>query len=160
MSIQLKELFWWSSASLRISHTDLIPDEVTESLGIVPVISQSPGESKVHHGDCKSAGYWCAQNGFDSPVRPDKAFEWIEDFVSEKAEYLGKLLQKGSDISIYVGVHSSVLALGFNLPSTPSISKLGINISIECSLLEAPAVNPPFLVTPHFSSLRSRCASA
>lgn len=100
-------------------------------LNTVPEFSQKPGESKIPHGDCKSAGYWCITHRVDYPSRPNVPLSWAEEFINARESQISQLLKSGYDINIYVGIHTNVLALGFNLPITPTIAMLSIRVGME-----------------------------
>ena len=122
---------WWSAASIRISHPQLDTGETTQMLGTAPSIAQHPGQSKVPHGACKSAGYWCLDHRVDYPERPDHVLLWVEQFASERKQQFRRLLDAGCEIDVYIGVHSNILALGFVLPASPTLWGLGISVGIE-----------------------------
>jgi len=122
---------WRCSIDLRISHPSLDPDVMSQTLNAVPVIAQRPGDSRVLHGDCKSAGYWCTKHEIEYPDRPDALFFWAEQFVHEREAHFRSLLESNYDINFYIGIHANVMALGFSLPATPVIWKLGIPIGVE-----------------------------
>jgi len=130
---ELKEnqVFWWASVSIRISHSSLDPDVLSKTLVAVPEIAQHPGESRVRYKDCISAGYWCATHREDYPQRPSSVIEWAETFVSDRFESFSRLIEDGYDIDVYVAIYSNVMAIGFELPRTSSLSKLGIRIGLE-----------------------------
>ncbi len=48
--------------TLQISHPSLDPTKLTKRLDVTPIIAQDPGESKIRHGDCPSAGYYVASS--------------------------------------------------------------------------------------------------
>jgi hypothetical protein len=125
------EKHWRTSVSIRIIHRDLDPERVTALLHTTASIAKRPGESKIPHGDCNSAGYWCVQHWIDEPNLPDHAFLWAEQFFLDHNEAVCRLLGDGCSIDVYIGVKSKLLALGFNLPAMPTIWKLGIPIGIE-----------------------------
>jgi hypothetical protein len=122
---------WWSSATIRLSHPELEPARLTEILKAAPSIAFRPGESKVPHGECRSAGYWCTEHRADEPTRPDHAFVWAERFVSERQEQIQVLLSQGYHIDVYIGIFSNILALGFEVPATPTLWQLGITVGVE-----------------------------
>ena len=124
---------WRCSISVRISHPDLDPSEVSEILDSTPQIAQRPGESRVPHGDCRSAGYWCLQHWIDAPDRPDVSLSWAEDYVQRRELQFHNLFTKQFKVDIYVGIFSNVLALGFDLPPMPTISRLGIPVGWSSS---------------------------
>lgn len=125
------KLFWWSVVSLRICHASLEPTDISELLQVTPEIAQRPGESKIHHGDCTSAGYWCFSRRFDAPDLPSVSIHWAEDFVNSRESQFRQLLAQGFGVDIYLGIFSNVLSLGFNMPPTPTILKLQIPWGIE-----------------------------
>ncbi len=122
---------WRCSASIRICHSDLDPTEVSRILDSTPQIAQRAGESKVPYGDSKSAGYWCLVHEVEAPDRPDSALLWAEEFVREHESQLQCLLDDGFDVDVYIGIHSAVLALGFELPAMLTICKHRIRVGIE-----------------------------
>ena len=122
---------WWCSTTIRISHPDLDPTKVSELLNATPQIAQCPGESRVPHGECRSAGYWCVEHRVDAPERPSVALSWAEEFSRLRETQLCQLLKWGYHVDIYVAVFSNVLALGFNVPPTPTICRLGIPLGLE-----------------------------
>jgi hypothetical protein len=122
---------YWCSASIRICHPELDPTEVSQMLDSVPQIAQRPGESRVPHGACKSAGYWCIVHRVEYPDLPDSVFVWADQFVRERESHFRRLLENGCDIDVYIGIHASVLALGFKLPATPTIWRLSISVGLE-----------------------------
>lgn len=97
----------------------------------VAQIEMRPGESKVPHGACRSAGYWCMEHRIDAPERPDVSLSWAEEFVRTREAELHSLLESGCAINIYIGIFSNVLSLGFDLPTMPITQKLGINVGLE-----------------------------
>jgi hypothetical protein len=123
--------YWWSSISLRIAHKELDPNEVTDEIGISPSVSFAPGKSQVHHQDCKSAGYWCGEKKVDFPIRPPELILWMEDVVEDHEIFLNKLLMSGANVNIYLAIHVDVASIGFDLPSTPTLNRLGIPMGIE-----------------------------
>jgi len=125
------ELHWWSIGSIRISHPTLNPDELTEQLSAVPSIAQQPGESRVPYGNCKSAGFWCMDHRAEHPDRPDAILLWAEQFVLDREPYFRCMVESDYYIDLYIGVFSNVMALGFNVPETPTMRRLGIPIGIE-----------------------------
>lgn len=131
MTTIIEQPHWWSSASIRLCHPQLNPDEISAMLNTVPEFSQKPGESKIPHGDCKSAGYWCITHRVDYPSRPNVPLSWAEDFIRACEPQFSQFLKSGYDINIYVGIHTNVLALGFNLPIMTTIDKLSIPVGIE-----------------------------
>lgn len=100
-------------------------------LGATPAIALRAGESKVPYGKCRSAGYWCVEYRAEPPNRPDSVILWAEDFVGQREAQFRQLVGAGCDVNVYVGIHCFILALGFDLPATPLLWKLGIPISIE-----------------------------
>lgn len=122
---------WWCSTTIRISHPELDPTEMSKLLSAIPQIAQRPGESRVPHGDCRSAGYWCVEHLVDAPNRPNVALSWVEDFCKLRESDLCQLLKRGYHIDIYVAVFSNILALGFDVPPTPTIWRLGIQLGLE-----------------------------
>ena len=122
---------WRCLTSIRISHPHLNPTEISEMLNATPQIAQHPGESKVPHGNCRSAGYWCIKHQVDAPNRPSVSLLWAEEFVQSRESQLLRLLKTDCIINIYVGIFSNIVALGFDLPSTPTIWKLEIPIGME-----------------------------
>ena len=122
---------WWCSTSVRISHPDLDPIKVSEMLNSTAQIALRPGESKVPHGACRSAGYWCMEHRIDAPDPPNVSLSWAEEFIRSRETHFHQLLDSGCDIDIYIGVFSNVLALGFNLPPMPTTRNLGISVGIE-----------------------------
>lgn len=123
--------FWRCACSIRISHPELDPIELTESLCVTPTIAQRPGESKVHHGNCASAGYFVVEHGSESPELPSGALSWAEEFFRQNEMKFDALLLKGCQVNVYLAVFSNVLAVGFDLPPMPTISRLGIRVGIE-----------------------------
>ena len=122
---------WRCSTSIRISHPNLNPDEISKMLDATPAIAQQPGESRVPHGDCRSAGYWCMKYQIEAPDRPNILFEWTEDFVRSHESQLTQLLDSRYFINIYIAIFCRLIALGFDLPPTPTIRKLEIPIGLE-----------------------------
>jgi hypothetical protein len=122
---------WWSKVSIRICHATLEPAEISDLLYATPELAQRPGESKIPHGNCRSAGYWCLSHLIESPQRPDAAILWAEKFVRSRESQIRQLLELRFDVDVYIGVFSSVLALGFELPPTPTIWSTGIPLGIE-----------------------------
>jgi hypothetical protein len=120
-----------TSVAVRIIHPDLDPERVTALLHTPASLSKRPGESKIPHGDCKSAGYWCVEHWIDEPSLPDHAFLWAEQFFLNHTDEVLGLLGNGYSIDVYIGVKSKLIALGFNLPAMPTIWKLGIRVGIE-----------------------------
>jgi hypothetical protein len=100
-------------------------------LDATPSISQRPGESKVRHADCRSAGYLCFEKRVDQPERPNHLLEWVEHFFTDREEEFRELLSDGCRVDVYLGIHTNVLALGFNLPATPTLWSLNIPLSVE-----------------------------
>lgn len=125
------ESAWRCSVDIRISHPQLDPAETSKTLNAVPLIAQRPGESRVPHGACKSAGYWCIEHRIEYPQRPDSLFSWAEQFVLEREAYFRRMVENGCDVNVYIGIHTNVLAMGFTIPATPTIWKLGISVGIE-----------------------------
>jgi hypothetical protein len=123
--------YWWSSASFRIVHPELDPDSVTRMLGLTPSIRQFPGESKIHFGGSTSAGYWCAHERIYYPHRPDLVIRWAEEVASQNNDCLRQLLNNNHGIDVYVGIHVNVMSIGFEMPLTPHLTKLGIVVGIE-----------------------------
>jgi hypothetical protein len=122
---------WKASASWRIIHPNLEPSVVTKAVGLLPEISYLPGESKIHMGECRSAGYWCAVYRVEYPSRPTDLFIWAENFASERKTILQKMLDEGCLMNVYIAVHTNVMSTGFDLVPLPAIWELGIAIGIE-----------------------------
>ena len=123
--------FWKATASIRISHSNLDPDKLSQALNVVPSIAFRPGESKVAHGSCKSAGYLCIDFEVEAPDRPDRLFHLVEDFILQRKSLVEDLIRNGYAINVYIAIFSNILAFGFDLPATPTIWKLGITTGIE-----------------------------
>jgi hypothetical protein len=129
---ETEDQYWWSEISVRIAKDDLDPDIISREIGLTPQYSFHPGESKIHHGQCKSAGYWCVTSPrICYPQRPDQAILWAEDVVKRNVCLLQTLIDSGAAVSIYLGVHMNVMNVGFVLPATPRISDLGVEFGIE-----------------------------
>jgi hypothetical protein len=122
---------WWCEVSIRICHACLDPTAVSELLDSTPHIAQHPGETRIPHGNCRSAGYWCLEHRVGAPDRPSVSILWAEEFVKSRETQFGQLLENGFDVNVYIGVFSNVLALGFDMPPTPTIWKMGIPLGIE-----------------------------
>ncbi|MES2789675.1 MAG: hypothetical protein V4719_08645 [Planctomycetota bacterium] len=122
---------WYSSVSIRICHPNLDPSELSMLLNATPEIAQKPGESRVPYGDCRSAGYWCLQHRIDAPDRPDIAISWAEEFIEIRKPAFRQFTTEKYYVDVYVAVFSNVLALGFNMPPTPTITELGIHLGFE-----------------------------
>ena len=122
---------WRTCVSVRIVHRDLDPEQVTTLLHTAASIAKRPGESRIPHGDCNSAGYWGVQHWIDEPKLPDHAFLWAEQFVAERLNIFKDFRSKGYGVNVYVGVFSNLLALGFDIPATPTLWELGIIMGIE-----------------------------
>ena len=123
--------YWWSAVSLRIAHKELDAGRVTEELGISPSISLAPGASQIHHGDCKSAGYWCGGMRIDYPKSPTELINWIENLVEVNEGFLQSVIDSGADVNTYLGVHANVMSVGFDIPATPVLNRLRIRMGIE-----------------------------
>ncbi|HBE67032.1 MAG TPA: hypothetical protein DDW52_02685 [Planctomycetaceae bacterium] len=124
--------YWWSEISIRVAKDDLDPDAISRETGLDPEHSFQPGESKIHHGQCESAGYWCVTSPrIFYPERPDQAICWAEDFVEQNFRLLQTLVDSGAAVSVYLGVHMNVMNVGFVLPAIPCITELGIEFGIE-----------------------------
>lgn len=122
---------WWSEASIRICHSSLNPTLISELLCATPQVAQRPGESKIPHGSCRSAGFWCLESRAEAPDRPDAAILWAESFVISREAEVAQLLKEGFDVNVYIGIFSNVVALGFEMPPTPTLWKLRIPLGIE-----------------------------
>ena len=122
---------WWAGASIRISHSELDVTQVSKTLRANPSLAQRPGESKVPYGNCKSAGYWCVDECVVEPGRPSLVIQWSEEFVAQRTAQFRELLDNKCHIDIYVGIHTTILALGFDLPATPTLWQLNIPVGIE-----------------------------
>jgi hypothetical protein len=122
---------WWCAISLRIAHPELKPKAVTQELGLSPAISFEPGQSKVHHGDCRSAGYWCGERRIDYPNRPSELILWMERLVVDHRTYLANIIDGGADVNVYLGIHLESASIGFDVPCTPEMDNLGIRFGIE-----------------------------
>lgn len=122
---------WWCEVSIRICHACLDPTDISKLLKATPQIAQRPGETKILHGACRSAGFWCVEHRVDFPDRPNVSILWAEEFVHSRESQFGRLLEQGVDVNVYIGVFSNVLALGFDVPPTPTVWKLGIPLGIE-----------------------------
>ena len=131
MSQPIKECSWKASIDIRIAHPALDPDSLTELLEAVPQIAQKPGESRVPHGNCQSAGYWCIVKELPDQEKPDVLILWAEDFVATRQQRIRELIEAGYDVNVYLGIHSNVMTLGFVLPATPKIWELGIPVGLE-----------------------------
>lgn len=97
----------------------------------MPEISYLPGESKIHVGECQSAGYWCAIYRVEYPARPTDVFVWAEAFANKRKTVLQKMLNDGCQMNVYVAVHTNVMATGFDLIPLPVIWELEIPIGVE-----------------------------
>jgi len=100
-------------------------------LGVTPEITNAPGTSKIHHGSCQSAGYWCGVFRAEYPDRPTIAFEWTENLAATRESDLEHLLRDGFSINVYIAIHTNVMTTGFDLPPMPKLWKLGIPIGVE-----------------------------
>ncbi len=118
-------------------------------LHAIPKIAQRPGEFRVPHGNRNSAGYWCLTHWTDAPQLPDVALAWAEDFVLCREFEFRALLTRKYNVNLYIGLFSNVLALGFDLPPTPTIWKLGIPICLEFSRLNDELVTSEPQHPPH-----------
>ena len=131
MDSGVADVDWWCGVSIRICHSSLDPTEVSALLKITPQIAQRPGETRIPHGDCRSAGYWCLTNRINAPERPDIAIHWAEQFIAMREPQLRQLLDRGYDVNIYMGIHTNVMAIGFDVPPTPKICELQIQLGVE-----------------------------
>jgi len=131
MGIDESTQYWWCAISLRIAHAELDPHVVTKELGISPSISLMPGMSKVRHSDSESAGYWCGGTRIDYPNRPSELIIWMESLVKENESFLRTVIGDGADVNVYLGIHLNAASIGFDVPITPIMNRLGIRIGIE-----------------------------
>lgn len=123
--------FWWCSAHLRVTHPSFDSAAVSKRLNSELTIPKGSGVSKSAADESEAAEVWSLEYRIDSPKRPDVLLSWAESFVSDREPTFASLLADDFDIDIYIGIHSNVLALGFELPSTPTLSRLNIRIGIE-----------------------------
>lgn len=122
---------WWASAHFRITHPTCDLSEIGNRLRAsdpAVVLAASP-ETKF--GMNKSQFFWCSDLKINSPVRPSELIAWAELTAFENETLLLELVSRGSTIYVYVGIHSNVLALGFDIPQTPTLLKLGISVGLE-----------------------------
>lgn len=131
MSIKDERSFWWASATIRIMHPMMEPAEISSR--ITSATSTDPlGKLEVTYGyNNKKMAYWYGEYRVESPNRPDVLIAWVEQLAKENEPLMAEMLELGGEIYVYIGIHSSVLALGFDLPSTPTVSRLGIAIGLE-----------------------------
>lgn len=131
MEAAKQKIDWWCIVSIRICHATLDPAKISELLNSTPQVARRPGESKIPHGDCRSAGYWCLDYRVDAPERPDVSIAWAENFIKSRESQFGHLVEQSFDIDVYAGIFSNVLALGLVVPPTPTIWKLRIPLGLE-----------------------------
>jgi len=120
-----------SAASLRIAHKHLDPTVITNELKLIPMFAFAPGESKIHHHDSKSAGYWCGGFRAECPDGPDRVIRGIEELVSCHERFITSLIEMGCTIGVYIGIHLNVASIGFDLPNCKILNRLAIPIGIE-----------------------------
>jgi hypothetical protein len=131
VNVAPQERFWRGSVSVRISHPSLDPDSLSVRLNSTPVIAYRPGESKVRHGSCLSAGYWCVEQKAQTPQSPTALFLWLEKFAADREEQLRDIIGMNYRVYAYFGIHTNLLALGFDFPAMPVSGGLGIGLGME-----------------------------
>lgn len=127
----MRDKKWWASSSIRIVHSELDPERITRLTKTRPSLSFRPGESKIHYGGSVSAGYWLVEHRVIEPDDPGTAFEWVESFGVEHEKTLTTLLSESCEISVYIGIHTQLVSLGFNLCPLPTLWRLNIPVGIE-----------------------------
>lgn len=123
--------FWWCSANFRITHQDQHPYESADLLDEIVAAAEILETIHVSHGFHKGKAYWYAEYRVESPNRPDVLVSWAEQFACENEKLLTKVLKEGWNAYVYIGIHSKVLAIGFDLPQTPKLQELRIPIGFE-----------------------------
>lgn len=131
MNVTPQKHFWRGSVSVRISHPSLDPDSLSVRLNSTPIIAYRPGESKVRHGSCLSAGYWCVEQQAEAPQSPTELFQWLETFVADREEQVREIMEIDYRVYAYFGIHTNLLTLGFDFPAMPISGRLGIELGME-----------------------------
>lgn len=122
---------WWCSAHFRVTHASINLSELSRHIRVsTPAIDSTPTVD-TNCGMNKSQFFWSTDLKIESPDRPDALIIWAEQLAIENETVLAEMLKLGGKIYVYIGIHASVLALGFDLPPTPTLSKLGITIGLE-----------------------------
>lgn len=132
MSEDKKTLYWWGSTTLRLTHSGHDLSTYSSSLNAAIAGGSWPGTQKVECGITKNTKrYIHVVFGIEHPNRPHVLFEWSELLVRKNEKLFVELKSIGCKMDFYVGVHSAVIALGFDLPPTPTLWRLEIPIGIE-----------------------------
>lgn len=129
--IKGESVFWWCSATFRISQIGIEWAQALSNFSLPDIDADTSGtfEWRCEQKDGKL--HYQGEYRVRSPQKPDCVIAWAEAFASKNRSELEQLLLAGCKVYIYVGVHSQVLALGFDLPRTPTLSALEIPIGIE-----------------------------
>jgi len=125
------EQLWKIGASLRISRETMEPKQLSQLLKLEPTYSYRRGETNAISGHAYNNGYWCHQRWFFSPERVNVAISWIEEFVAEHKQLFCQLLADGYKIYIYIGIHTTTITYGFEIPPMPVLTEIGIKVGVE-----------------------------
>lgn len=126
-----ESLFWWASATFRITHPEIDPSEISGRVNATASDEDALGKLDVRTGRNKKWSYWFGKYKIESPNRPDIVIKWAEKFAYENRSSIAELVGLGCEFYVYVGIHANVLAVGFDLPPTPTIWELQIPIGVE-----------------------------
>lgn len=122
---------WWCSAHFRITHPSEDLSEFSKRLKVAIPAIDSTQAVETNFGMKRNKFFWISELKIQSPDRPDALIAWAEQLAKENELPLTEILKLDGQIYVYVGIHTSVLALGFDLPPTPTVSKLGVKIGLE-----------------------------
>ena len=120
---------WWCSAHFRVTHSTKDLSELSSRLSVPQTESNSNMEASC--GVKNGVFFWCPELKVQSPDRPDSLVAWAERLAKANETILSEIMGLGGEVYVYIGIHTSVLALGFDLPPTPTLSKMGIAIGLE-----------------------------
>ena len=128
--------------SLRISHPEIDPDEITRELGIEPFRKWKVGEARVSPSGEKIEGesvesFWAAKLHEEKRLLSTDIY--LEDFISklneqfkDKSRYFSTLVESGGYIEYFVGWFGGGM-FGATLDPTllASTGKLSISIGLD-----------------------------
>ena len=131
MSSEVDSNHWWASAHFQITHPSCDLSEIAKYVRASDSVVAFAALPETKFGMNKGKFFWSSDLKVKSPVRPNELIAWAERTALENEKLLIDLVTLGSSIYVYVGIHSNVLSLGFDLPQTPTLLKLGIAVGLE-----------------------------
>jgi hypothetical protein len=89
--------------SLRIWHTTLTPEEITDTIGLEPSSSVARGSSASDHRR-RSQTYWTAKVGTDTATSLEEAMENVARIVADQRTFLRDVRSTGGRSEVFVGI--------------------------------------------------------